>query len=214
MLVVITVQNIISTCHSYYFCTLYHCIHTHTIGVRFSRLPAQMFSFSKSSPDAKSSAVSSTSDSGKSAPGKSVVFAVGVDSSDTHKAMLEEAKRAMNNAYSPYSGYKVGAAILTTEDKIFGGCNVENSSYGGTICAERTAICKAVSEVGSFKIKEVLVITDATPPWPPCGMCRQVLAEFATGDVPIHAVNLSGTGSTTLFNDLFPQAFTPEHLSK
>lgn len=128
------------------------------------------------------------------------------------EALYQEASRARENSYSPYSGKKVGAAVLTSDGKIYGGCNVENSSYGITACAEQVAIQKAVSESGATKITQVLVLTDAEPAWPPCGLCRQVIAEFASGDVPIHAVNLMKNIKTQKLSDIFPNAFTPDHL--
>ena len=132
------------------------------------------------------------------------------------KELFEKARATRENSYSPYSQYKVGSAIRTADGKIFSGCNIENSSYGATICAERTAIFKAVSECGSrpLRIEEIIVVTDATPPWPPCGMCRQVLAEFSTPTTLIHAANLNGEIVSTNFATLMPQAFTPEHLGK
>lgn len=131
------------------------------------------------------------------------------------RELFEKARTARENAYSPYSRHKVGAALRASDGRVYTGCNVENSSYGGTICAERTAIVKAVSEIGpSARIVEVVVVTDATPAWPPCGFCRQVLSEFAGPDIPVRAVNLAGDAVTTRFGDLLPQAFTPEHLGK
>jgi cytidine deaminase len=130
--------------------------------------------------------------------------------------LYELAKRARENSYSPYSRLKVGAAIRTSDGKVFTGCNVENSSYGGTNCAERVAIQSAVAQHGKFQLAEVMVVTDASPPWPPCGMCRQVIAEFARGgndDVLIHAANLAGEIKTARFAELFPDAFTPSHLT-
>jgi cytidine deaminase len=125
------------------------------------------------------------------------------------------AKTARDHSYSPYSGHKVGAAIRLKSGQIFSGCNVENSSYGATVCAERVAVQKAVSELGKIEIEEVLVVTDATPPWPPCGLCRQVLAEFISKkDIKLHACNLNGVVETSTFSDIFPQAFTPGHLKK
>ncbi|MBV9470449.1 MAG: cytidine deaminase [Abitibacteriaceae bacterium] len=120
---------------------------------------------------------------------------------------------AREKAYCPYSGYQVGAAIRISDGTIYTGCNVENSSYGATNCAERVAIQKAVSEHGKIQIADVMVVTDANPPWPPCGMCRQVIAEFSAQTV-IHAANLQGEIITTSFADLLPQAFTPEHLHR
>jgi cytidine deaminase len=127
--------------------------------------------------------------------------------------LFDAASKARSRSHSPYSGKKVGAAILTEDGKTYTGCNVENASYGATVCAERVAIQKAVSEQGSFKIKAVFVVTEASPPWPPCGMCRQVIAEFGGPNVPVHAANLSGEFETRKFSELQPNAFTPSHLS-
>jgi len=132
----------------------------------------------------------------------------------TLQPLFEAARTARDRSHSPYSGRKVGAAILTEDGKVYIGCNVENSSYGATVCAERVAIQKGVSEQGAFRIKEILVVTEASPPWPPCGMCRQVIAEFGGGDVPVHAVNLKGELVTRRFSELYPEAFTPAHLAK
>jgi cytidine deaminase len=125
--------------------------------------------------------------------------------------LYENALRTRQNSYSPYSSCKVGAAIKTTTGKIYSGCNVENASYGGSICAERSAIVQAVSEQGTVRIKEVMVVTDATPPWPPCGMCRQVIAEFGS-DVTVYLANLKGDFITKTFQEIFPLAFTGDHL--
>jgi cytidine deaminase len=124
------------------------------------------------------------------------------------------AKKARERSYSPYSGQKVGAAIRLKNGKIYFGCNVENSSYGGTVCAERTAIQNAVAHEGpKVEITEIVVVTDHNPPWPPCGLCRQVIAEFG-GSSTIHAADLHEVKSTMSFRELYPSAFTPEHLKK
>jgi cytidine deaminase len=129
--------------------------------------------------------------------------------------LFEAARAARERAYSPYSKIKVGAAIRTTDGKVYSGCNVENSSYGATVCAERVAIQTAVAAQGTFQIAEVFVVTDATPPWAPCGLCRQVIAEFSDGfEIPIHKANLAGDVKTTHFRELFPDAFTPAHVLK
>jgi cytidine deaminase len=128
------------------------------------------------------------------------------------KPLFELAKKSRLASYSPYSRHQVGAAIRTSKGKLFGGCNIENSSYGGTVCAERVAIQKAVSE-GHLEITEVLVITDSNPPWPPCGMCRQVIAEFGP-KAKIYTANLEGDLLSFQFRDLFPSAFTPDHLKR
>ena len=86
--------------------------------------------------------------------------------------LYEAACKVQKNAHAPYSNAHIGAAVLMSDGKIFTGCNVENASYGGTVCAERVAIFKAISEGSNKKIKEVLVVSDAEKPWPPCGFCR------------------------------------------
>lgn len=135
--------------------------------------------------------------------------------SDSFQELFAAARVARENSYSPYSGHKVGAALLTADGKIYSGCNVENSSYGATICAERVAIQKAVSEMGRVDIVEMVVVTEASPPWPPCGMCRQVLSEFGP-DARVFAANLSsgsiGEVKGMKLSDLLPDAFTPQHL--
>jgi cytidine deaminase len=131
------------------------------------------------------------------------------------QALYDQAREVRERSYSPYSQHKVGAAIRLTDGRVFGGCNVENSSYGGTVCAERTAILKAVSESDApISIAEIVVVTDATPPWPPCGLCRQVIAEFAGPKARLHSTNLQGDVVTNEFAEIFPQAFTPAHLKK
>ena len=91
--------------------------------------------------------------------------------------LIDKAHEAMKNAYSPYSGFKVGAAILTKDGKIFTGCNVENASYGATICAERCAATKAVSE-GSNEFTAIAIVSSSDKFTYPCGICRQFLSEF------------------------------------
>ncbi len=91
------------------------------------------------------------------------------------------------------------------------GCNVENSTYGATVCAERSAVSNMVSYAGSQEIVEICVVSDATPPWPPCGICRQVLTEFAA-DPTIHLANGNGIHQSIKLSKIFPMAFTPQHL--
>jgi cytidine deaminase len=129
--------------------------------------------------------------------------------------LYAQALKSRGNSYSPYSGHKVGAALRLSDGRVFGGCNVENSSYGGTICAERTAIVKAASESSApISVTEVVVVTDASPPWPPCGLCRQILSEFATPATRVHATNLEGEIVSTTFGKLLPNAFTPDFLKR
>jgi cytidine deaminase len=95
------------------------------------------------------------------------------------KRLLQAARKAMKHAYAPYSHFRVGAALLTTKGKLFSGCNVENSSYGLTNCAERTAIFAAIAETGpSLKIRAIAIVNDQDVPCSPCGACRQVIYEF------------------------------------
>lgn len=128
-------------------------------------------------------------------------------------ALIQAAIEVRQRAYVPYSNYQVGAAILVADDspggKVFTGVNIENSSYGLSNCAERTAVFKAVSE-GYQKILAVAVATDNAGS--PCGACRQVLTEFA-GDVPIYLVDGSGNGRDTTLYTLLPDHFGPENLT-
>jgi cytidine deaminase len=131
------------------------------------------------------------------------------------RELYKQALLARERAYCPYSGHKVGAAIQTAAGKLYVGCNVENSSYGATVCAERVAIQKAVSEHGRVEVSTVMVVTHSDPPWPPCGMCRQVIAEFAgAAGVRMFFANLDGALVEGTLNDLFPLAFTGAHLAK
>lgn len=131
---------------------------------------------------------------------------------DLQKKLFDLACLAQKKAHAPYSGAFIGAAVLMSDGQIFSGCNVENASYGGTVCAERVAIFKAISEGAKKEIKEILVVSDADKPWPPCGFCRQVIAEFATDQSLIHTANLQGKLKTFGFAEIFPEAFTPKHL--
>lgn len=133
--------------------------------------------------------------------------------SSSHAELFSLAKRVRLKAYSPYSKVKVGAALRTTDGHVFTGCNVENSSFGATICAERTAVVKAAS-MGARAIKEIVIVTDASPAWPPCGMCRQVLSEFMPkkGDLTIVLVNLKGEFQRTSLKKLLPEMFSPRHM--
>lgn len=126
--------------------------------------------------------------------------------------LLQAALKARDHAHSPYSQFKVGAAVLLENGKIFSGANIENASYGATVCAERVAIWKAISEEGLQPIREIVVTTPEA--WPPCGMCRQVLSEFATPLSLIHVADLQRIQRTFTLSELLPQAFTPTHLKK
>ncbi|MBM4404413.1 MAG: cytidine deaminase [Candidatus Cloacimonetes bacterium] len=124
---------------------------------------------------------------------------------DVIQTLLRAAQKAAQEAYAPYSGYKVGSAIMTTEGRIFTGCNVENASYSLTLCAERLAIFKAVSE-GYQKFTGIAIYAETDKPFPPCGACRQVLAEFSP-DLQIIYANQKGQQITTL-TELLPHSFT------
>ena len=122
-----------------------------------------------------------------------------------HEALLNAAKQARENAHAPYSNFRVGAALRASSGRIFGGCNIENASYGLTLCAERGAIFKALSE-GERNFEAIAVVTDADVLTPPCGACRQIVWEFC-GDVPVLLANLQGKRESVKMSDLFPKPF-------
>lgn len=126
--------------------------------------------------------------------------------------LIKECTKAKEFAYSPYSKFRVGAALLTHDNIIFNGCNVENASYGLSICAERTAIVKAVS-CGSTKFKAIAVTTDMKEYVTPCGACRQFIAEFGL-DIVVYLVSKDSSYQTTTSGDLLPQAFTPKDIER
>jgi cytidine deaminase len=119
--------------------------------------------------------------------------------------LIAEAKKAMENAYAPYSNFKVGAAVLTGNGKIFRGCNVENSSYGLSICAERAAIFNAVS-AGYQKFTKIAIVTDTEPPASPCGACRQVIFEFED-NIEVIMANLKGDVKMKRIDELLKDGF-------
>ncbi|ARD49559.1 cytidine deaminase [Sporosarcina sp. P37] len=125
--------------------------------------------------------------------------------------LVNEAKQAMKTAYVPYSKFPVGAALETQDGKIYRGCNIENSAYGLSNCAERTAIFKAVSE-GIQTFKSITVIGDTEGPISPCGSCRQVIAEFCAPDMPVYLTNIKGDVQETTVEQLLPGAFSKEDL--
>lgn len=129
------------------------------------------------------------------------------------QALCQRAIEARNNAYAPYSDCRVGAAIRLSDGSVFEGCNVENSSYGGTICAERSAIVAAVCAMGSIQIAEVMVVTDAETPWPPCGLCRQVIAEFGPR-CTVYTANLAGQVLEYAFEELYAHPFGPDMMRR
>lgn len=119
--------------------------------------------------------------------------------------LLAAARQAREAAYAPYSGFKVGAAVLTADGHIFTGCNIENASFGATVCAERVAIFTAVA-AGQRQIKALAVIADTPQPVSPCGLCRQVLAEFSP-DCQVIMANLAGEYQILTLEQLLPSAF-------
>ena len=123
--------------------------------------------------------------------------------------------KAMDFSHSPYSTKRIGAAIRLSNGQIYSGCNIENASYGGTVCAERVAIWKAYSENKKpVHVTHVAVASAEESPWPPCGFCRQVLAEFAKPETQVILTNTTGKEKVLGFRELFPFAFEPEHLNK
>jgi len=127
--------------------------------------------------------------------------------------LVAQAIEARNRAYTPYSNFKVGAAVLTANQEVFLGCNVENASYGLTNCAERTAIFKAVSE-GEQEIVAIAIVGDTEGPVSPCGACRQVIAEFATEQTKVILANLKGDVRETSIQELLPGFFTKKDMEK
>lgn len=128
----------------------------------------------------------------------------------TPRDLIAQAIEARKRAYAPYSRYKVGAALLGKSGKVYPGCNVENASYSHTVCAERTAILKAVSE-GEREFEALAVVTRNGGS--PCGACRQVMAEFAP-ELIIYIADQNGAYRTTSMKELLPDSFTPQHLEK
>lgn len=127
-----------------------------------------------------------------------------------HDVLIAEATHARENAYANRSGFRVGAALHATSGRIFGGCNVENATYGLTVCAERVAIFKAISE-GERGFDAIAVVTDTDKLTPPCGACRQIIWEFC-GDIPVILANLKGQVETIAMRDLFPKPFDDSNL--
>jgi len=119
--------------------------------------------------------------------------------------LIEAAIEARQHAHAPFSHFQVGAALEDQNGRIFTGCNVENATYGLTICAERVAVFKAISE-GARKFVRVAVAADTDVLTPPCGACRQILWEFC-GDVELTLANLQGKTETLRLKDLFPRPF-------
>jgi cytidine deaminase len=129
---------------------------------------------------------------------------------NTDKELIAAATKIRENAYAPFSDFRVGSALETDDGQIIAGCNVESASYGLTVCAERVAIWKAISE-GKRKIKHIAVVADTEELTPPCGVCRQIIWEFG-GDIPVILANLKGKVETMQMKDLLPRAFDTKFL--
>jgi cytidine deaminase len=123
----------------------------------------------------------------------------------SNEDLLKLARKALQNSYSPYSEFRVGAALLTSDGNIYTGCNIESSSFSLTICAERTALFKAVSE-GEKSFSKILIVSDAEDFISPCGACRQVISDLA-GDIEIILTNSRGEMKKKKTSDLLPLAF-------
>jgi cytidine deaminase len=122
--------------------------------------------------------------------------------------LLEAACRALANAHAPYSRFRVGACVRAASGRLYAGCNVENASYGLTQCAESTAIGAMVA-AGDREIVEVVLVTERAELCPPCGRCRQQLAEFARPQTRVHLCGPEGVRATTTLGELLPLAFGP-----
>ncbi len=127
---------------------------------------------------------------------------------DLYDKLVQTAFEYQKNSYAKYSNFHVGAAVLTG-DKIYGGCNVENAAYGSTMCAERVAIFKAVSE-GNRKIDAITIVGETDQPTPPCGSCRQVMSEFATQDMPVIMISKDRKIRVEPFKNILPYSFNLE----
>jgi cytidine deaminase len=125
-------------------------------------------------------------------------------------SLLEAAKQARENAHAPFSNFRVGAAVRASSGRVFGGCNVENATYGLTLCAERIAIFKAISE-GERGFDAITIVTDTDTLTPPCGACRQIIWEFC-GNIPVTLANLKDKSETFHMRDLFPRPFDSSNL--
>jgi cytidine deaminase len=125
--------------------------------------------------------------------------------------LMEEAKKAREKAYAPYSKFKVGAAVVTTDGKVYHGCNIENAAYSMCNCAERTALFSAYGH-GERTFAMLAVVADTDGPVTPCGACRQVLTELCNQDMTVVLTNLKGDIKKVTVEELLPGAFTSEDL--
>ncbi len=131
----------------------------------------------------------------------------------TEQELIEKATAMLERSYSPYSHFPVGAALECADGAVFTGCNIENSSYGLTVCAERTAAFKAVSE-GHVKFSRIVIAGRSEDYCWPCGACRQVLYEFGGADMQVVCLNAKGEAARMTLAELLPRAFGPEWLEK
>ncbi len=125
--------------------------------------------------------------------------------------LKQAALKIRENAYAPYSGFQVGVALRSSSGEVYTGVNVENAAYPEGTCAEAGAIARMIA-AGDRKITAVYVVADGAEPVPPCGGCRQKLAEFSAPDVPVTMATISGIEKTLTVAQLLPGAFTPEHM--
>jgi cytidine deaminase len=131
---------------------------------------------------------------------------------DTWSRLRQRAASAMERAYAPYSQFRVGAALLTSDGSVVEGCNVENASFPAGTCAERVAVGAAIAR-GLREFVALAVVTESTEPTPPCGVCRQVLMEFAP-ELPVLSATLGGAEARWSVSELLPHAFTPTSLGR
>lgn len=128
---------------------------------------------------------------------------------DVQRNLLEAARRAMRFSYAPYSKFRVGAAVLTSRGRVITGCNVENASYGATVCAERVAIFNAIAQ-GESEIQAIAMVSEGGKICPPCGICLQVMHEFAR-DAEVLMVDAEDKILVRRVQELLPLGFGPEH---
>ena len=126
--------------------------------------------------------------------------------------LIEIARRAREQAHAPYSRFSVGAAVEAEHAKVYNGCNIESATFGLTVCAERVAIWKALSD-GETRFKALAVVADTEELTPPCGTCRQIIWEFC-GDIPVTMANLAGKTETLFMRDLLPRPFDSTFLNE